>query len=410
MHPKDLCIADFTYDLPADKIARYPLEERDAGKLLVFNNGKIIETVYQNIDNYLSGKSLLVFNNTKVVEARLLFQKQTGGVIEIFCLEPGEQYTDITSAMNQREKVLWKCLIGGAGKWKHGAILKKTVEGNEGELILEATIKDRSNDCFLIELAWQPAELCFAEVLHIAGLTPLPPYLQRNADEKDKNRYQTIYAEQSGSVAAPTAGLHFTDTIFKKLSVKNISNEFVTLHVGAGTFKPVKSERLDGHEMHAEFIEIPEKALENIINHVDKKIVAVGTTSLRTLETLFWMGVKLMRQPNATIDEISIKQWDPYEIKSEDITAKEALTNLHSWMKKNLLTRLITKTQILIAPGYSLKIAKGIVTNFHQPQSTLLLLIAAIVGNDWKNIYEYALINNFRFLSYGDGCLLLKND
>ena len=410
MHPKNLLIADFTYSLPDKKIAKYPLAERDGGKLLVFKNGKITETVYRNIDDFLPDESLLIFNNTRVVEARLLFEKPTGGVIEIFCLEPGEQYPDITSAVQQKGKVLWKCLIGGAGKWKHGTVLKKIISGDEGEVVLQAAIIDRLPDCFLIELTWQPAELIFAEVLQIAGLIPLPPYLHRNAEEDDKKRYQTIYAENDGSVAAPTAGLHFTDVVFDKLAAKNISSEFVTLHVGAGTFKPVKSERLNEHEMHAEFIEITEKALQNLINNTDKTVVAVGTTSLRTIETLYWMGVKLMKQPEATMDELSIKQWDPYEIETENLSAKDALMTVRKWMVKNQLKKLITKTQILIAPGYSLKIAKGIVTNFHQPQSTLLLLIAAIVGEEWKRIYEYALNNDFRFLSYGDGCLLFTRD
>lgn len=410
MHPKNLLIADFTYSLPDKKIAKYPLAERDGGKLLVFKNGKITETVYRNIDDFLPDESLLIFNNTRVVEARLLFEKPTGGVIEIFCLEPGEQYPDITSGVQQKGKVLWKCLIGGAGKWKHGTVLKKIISGDEGEVVLQAAIIDRLPDCFLIELTWQPAELIFAEVLQIAGLIPLPPYLHRNAEEDDKERYQTIYAENDGSVAAPTAGLHFTDVVFDKLAAKNISSEFVTLHVGAGTFKPVKSERLNEHEMHAEFIEITEKALQNLINNTDKTVVAVGTTSLRTIETLYWMGVKLMKQPEATMDELSIKQWDPYEIETENLSAKDALMTVRKWMVKNQLKKLITKTQILIAPGYSLKIAKGIVTNFHQPQSTLLLLIAAIVGEEWKRIYEYALNNDFRFLSYGDGCLLFTRD
>lgn len=406
MHPKDLSISGFTYNLPAEKIAKYPLEKRDNSKLLVFKEGGITESVYSNLAEFLPGDTLLIFNNTKVVEARLLFEKPTGGVIEVFCLEPDDEHTDISLAMMKKEKVRWKCLIGGASKWKHSTSLKKNLRTNEGEIFLEATIVKRLPDCFIVELIWQPAELSFAEMLHFAGLIPLPPYLQRNGEEDDKNRYQTIYARYNGSVAAPTAGLHFTETIFEQLAAKNIHKEFVTLHVGAGTFKPVKSEKMTGHDMHAEFLEVSADAIQNIINYLDKTIVAVGTTSLRTIESLYWMGVKIMTHPDALIDEISIQQWDPYETKYKGISVKEALQNLHEWMIKNQLARLLTKTQILIAPGYDLKVAKGIITNFHQPQSTLLLLIAAIVGDKWRNIYNYALDNDFRFLSYGDGCLL----
>ncbi len=408
MHPKNLSISDFTYNLPDERIAKYPAEERDKSKLLVFKTGEITENVYQNLDKFLPDETLLIFNNTKVVEARLLFQKQTGGVIEIFCLEPDEQYPDITTAMLQKGKVVWKCLIGGASKWKHGTRLKKIISRSEGEATLEAAIVSRLSDCFVIELTWQPVELSFAEMLHSAGLIPLPPYLHRNIEEEDKSRYQTIFAKYDGSVAAPTAGLHFTAKIFEKLTAKNIHSEFVTLHVGAGTFKPVKSERMAEHEMHAEFIEVSAEAIQSLINYLDKTIVAVGTTSLRTIESLYWMGVKSIIHPKATIDEINVQQWEPYEIVNNNISAKDALVSLHALMIKSQLTRLITKTQILIAPGYSLKVTTGIITNFHQPQSTLLLLIAAIVGNEWKKIYEYALNNNFRFLSYGDGCLLWK--
>jgi S-adenosylmethionine:tRNA ribosyltransferase-isomerase len=286
--------------------------------------------------------------------------------------------------------------------------LQKLVETNGGEVILQAAIKERLVDSFVIELTWQPEDLTFAEILHAAGQIPLPPYLHREAEDEDKNRYQTVYAAHDGSVAAPTAGLHFTDAIFKKLSAKNIQTDFVTLHVGAGTFKPVKAAQMAEHEMHSEFLEISAQNLQNLITYLDKTIVAVGTTSLRTIETLYWMGVKILANEKATLEELIVHQWVPYELAADNITTKAALTALLSWMNKKGLKKLITKTQILIAPGYQLKVAKGIITNFHQPQSTLLLLVAAIVGKDWKRIYEYALNNNFRFLSYGDGCLLWK--
>jgi S-adenosylmethionine:tRNA ribosyltransferase-isomerase len=410
MHPKHLSIQNFTYDLPDERIAKHPLAERDSSKLLIYKNGSIESSVYKNIDKHLPNDSLLVFNNTKVVEARLLFKKPTGAVIEIFCLEPAEQYKDITTAMLQKGKVQYKCLIGGASKWKHGMKLQKHIEANDEDIIVEASIVDRLSDCFVVELTWQPADLSFAEILHHAGVIPLPPYLHREMEDDDKERYQTIYAEQDGSVAAPTAGLHFTDAVFNKLAKKNIQKEFVTLHVGAGTFKPVKSETMNEHEMHAEFIDVTTDTIKRLIEYTDKTIVAVGTTSLRTIESLYWMGVKVQNNMDTSKEEISINQWEPYEMEAPNISTKEALTSLLSWMGMQSLSRIITKTQILIAPGYQLKVAKGIVTNFHQPKSTLLLLIASIVGESWKKIYQYAMENNYRFLSYGDGCLLWANE
>lgn len=385
------------------------MPERDNSKLLVYESGKITTSTYRNVDKFLPAETLLVFNNTKVVEARLLFQKPTGGVIEIFCLEPDDEYRDITSAMLQNGKVRWKCMVGGASKWKHGMVLQKVINENDSEVVLNAVIVGRLTDSFIIELSWQPEELSFAEMLHFAGLIPLPPYLHRNAEEEDKSRYQTLYAQKDGSVAAPTAGLHFTDTVFAKLASKHIEKEFITLHVGAGTFKPVKSETMEEHDMHAEFIDVSIAAIQNLINHTGKTIVAVGTTSLRTIESLFWMGVKVITRPGTLPEELTITQWEPYEIEFDRMTTKDALQGLLAWMNKNSIKRLITKTHILIAPPYRLKVANGIITNFHQPQSTLLLLVSSIVQEDWKKIYQYAMENEFRFLSYGDGCLLWDN-
>lgn len=410
MHPKNLSIHEFSYNLPDEKIAKHPLNQRDCSKLLVYNNGKIDNSTYRNLHEFLPQDTLLLFNNTKVVEARLLFTKPTGAVIEIFCLEPDEQYKDITTAMMQKVKVLWKCLIGGASKWKHGIELQKNIQHDSENITLKAAILDRLMDCFVIELSWQPEALSFAEVLRFAGVIPLPPYLHRDTEEEDKERYQTIYAKHDGSVAAPTAGLHFTETVFNNLAAKNIEKEFVTLHVGAGTFKPVKSKILGEHKMHAEFIDVPAETIERLIKYTDKTIVAVGTTSLRTIESLYWMGIKVFEKNNISSEQLSIHQWEPYENELKNLSAKEALKHLLDWMNKQGLSRIITKTQILIAPGYQLKIAKGIITNFHQPKSTLLLLIAAIVGSDWKKIYEYALQYDYRFLSYGDGCLLWQNE
>lgn len=413
MHPKNISIADFTYSLPEERIADYPLAERDASKLLVYKNGNITEDIYKNISDYIPANSLLIFNDTKVVEARLLFQKPTGGIIEIFCLEPHEQYTDITSAMQQQAKVLWHCLVGGASKWKHGQVLKKIITGYHQEIILEAVYKEKRADSFVIELSWQPESLSFAELLHHAGAIPLPPYIKRKAETTDTERYQTIYAQIDGSVAAPTAGLHFTDTIFTKLKEKNIQTDFVTLHVGAGTFKPVKAEIMEEHEMHSELIDVSKKTIEHIISKLENPIIPVGTTSLRTIESLYWLGVKLrkpeLRSGNDLTERSSVvrlDQWEAYEIPEQNMSAKDALQSLLNWMEEIKMERLITKTSIIIAPGYKPRIAKALVTNFHQPQSTLLLLIAALIGENWRKVYDYALKNNFRFLSYGDGCLL----
>lgn len=405
MHPKRLFIKSFLYKLPEERIAKYPLPQRDESKLLVYKNQSITEDIYYNLEKYIPENALLIFNNTKVVEARLLFQKSTGSSIEIFCLEPADIYADITTAMLQKGKVLWKCLVGGAKKWKE-ELVSKMIKIEEYDLQLTAKKVEKLTDYFLIEFAWNDSSLSFAEILHAAGSVPLPPYLNRSAEESDKERYQTIYAKHDGSVAAPTAGLHFTERLFQKLDEKNIQRDFVTLHVGAGTFKPVKAETIEEHEMHTEFIDVPATLIENLLQYIDKTVVSVGTTSLRTIESLYWLGVKTIMQPSISLDLLQVYQWDAYEADAENISAKEALQSLLQWMKQNNLSRLITKTQIIIAPGYTLKIAKALITNFHQPQSTLLLLVAALIGDDWRKVYDYALENNFRFLSYGDGCLL----
>lgn len=421
MHPKNISIVDYTYHLPEENIAKYPLSERDASKLLIYKDGVIETSLYKKLDQHLPKKSLIVFNNTKVVEARLLFEKSSGSNIEIFCLEPDDRYGDITSAMLQKEKVYWKCLVGGAKKWKEPFLQKKI----DATTHLFARIEEKRNDYFLIEFNWSNSNLSFAEVLHDAGLIPLPPYLNRTVEEEDKTTYQTIYAMHNGSVAAPTAGLHFTENLMRKLKHQNVEPIYVTLHVGAGTFKPVKAATMQEHEMHAEFIDVSKESIEQLISN--KTIVATGTTSLRTIESLYWMGVKIeerrqkgeggrekredrkekMEDRSEDLDELSIKQWDAYEL-PQNISKATALQALLNWMNEQNLDRLICKTQIIIAPGYTLKIADGLITNFHQPQSTLLLLIAAIVGDKWKDIYNYAMKNNFRFLSYGDGSLLWK--
>jgi len=412
MNPKNLSITDFTYDLPEDRIAKYPLPERDASKLLIYRDGKISEDIYKNLDHHLPSDALLVFNDTKVIEARLLFQKPTGGVIELFCLEPHEQYNDITTAMKQLDKVLWQCLIGGASKWKHGQILEKKIF-SRNEIILHAKYVEKKIDCFVIEFSWNDHSLSFSEILHRAGVIPLPPYIKRAAERSDEERYQTIYANHEGSVAAPTAGLHFTKHVFKKLRSKNIKTDFVTLHVGAGTFKPVKSETIEGHEMHSEFINVSRGTIENIFQNLSENIIPVGTTSLRTIESLYWLGVKsatgpARRELSGILQEKSIElgQWECYELEKMNVEPKQALGALIKFMRKENMERLITTTQILMGPPYKPRIAKALITNFHQPQSTLLLLVAALINEDWKKVYDYALQHDFRFLSYGDGCLL----
>lgn len=418
--PRLISINDYTYSLPEERIASFPLKERDASKLIISREGKISEDIYRNITSHIPDNSLLVFNNTKVVEARLLFTKETGGVIEIFCLEPHEQYPDITTAMLQKGKVWWHCLVGGASKWKPGQLLNKNITTNGETITLQAKYVEKRSGSFIIEMLWSQPKLSFAEILHLAGAIPLPPYIKRAAEVSDAERYQTVYAHHDGSVAAPTAGLHFTEKIFSDLAVKNVSTDFVTLHVGAGTFKPVKSEIMQEHEMHAEWIDVSISSIESVLNNLGNNIIAVGTTSLRTLESLYWIGVKMSAQKvNNFCEEVKhpklnenmpqLSQWEAYELADKNMPVAAALNALLNWMNKNNLERLVTKTQILIAPGYDFKIVNGLVTNFHQPQSTLLLLVAALIGNAWKDIYQYAMNNNFRFLSYGDGSLLWKH-
>jgi S-adenosylmethionine:tRNA ribosyltransferase-isomerase len=404
MHPKDISIADYTYELPASFIADYPLAERDASKLLVYRDGVISETVYRDIAGQLPQGALLVFNNTRVVEARILFQKATGASIEIFCLEPPTDYGGMAAAMSQTGRVRWKCLIGGVSKWKPGQVLTKAMEGID----LEARYIEKLTDSFLVELSWRPAELSFAELLHRAGLIPLPPYIHRLPDASDSERYQTVYARHDGSVAAPTAGLHFTEAIFESLEARHIGRAFVTLHVGAGTFLPVKASTLERHTMHTEFIAVTRETIRELMEAGAgvHPVIPVGTTSARTLESLYWLGVKAHRDPGIGPADLVVRQWDAYE-EANGVEAEAALTALLGWIDRQGLEQLITTTQLLITPGYHWRIAKGLITNFHQPESTLLLLVASLIGEDWRKMYTYALDNGFRFLSYGDGCLLL---
>ena len=413
MNAKNIPIAEYNYDLPQENIAYYPLAERDASKLLIYRDDKISETIYRNIGSHLPEGTQLVFNNTKVVEARILFQKPTGAQIEVFCLEPPKEYGSITGAMAQTGKVKWKCLLGGASKWKPGQVLRKEVEPGPGDgvaapIVLESRFLGKYEDAFLIELSWTPEKLSFAELLHRAGLIPLPPYIRRSAEETDSQRYQTIYARHDGSVAAPTAGLHFTETVFSSFVERDIRRSFVTLHVGAGTFMPVKTATLGEHPMHIEFIVVKKDTIGELLGAIveGRPVVPVGTTSARTIESLYWLGRKVWKDVGIALEELVVRQWDAYEESEEGPAAEDALGVLLSWMAQRGVEELMTTTQLLITPGYDWKIARGLITNFHQPESTLLLLIASLVGEEWKRIYAYALEHGFRFLSYGDGCLL----
>lgn len=397
-------IEDFNYSLPDERIAKFPLARRDESKLLLYRNGEIGESTFKRITDYLPEGALMVFNNTRVIQARLLFQKETGARIEIFCLEPVEPH-DYALVFQQTERCSWTCLVGNLKKWKEG-LLSKTVTLNNTPVVLKAEKKQTCGDSHLIEFTWDNANYTFADLLDAAGVLPIPPYLHRETEKSDLQTYQTVYSKIKGSVAAPTAGLHFTPEVLADLDSKGFGREELTLHVGAGTFKPVKSDTIEGHEMHTEFISVRRSSIEQIKANLGK-IIAVGTTSVRTLESLYYMGVTLATNPEATAEELIVRQWMPYDEANNQLTAAESFQNILDYLDKHQADKLVTATQIMIAPGYEFKVVKGIVTNFHQPKSTLILLISAFVKGNWKPIYEYALTHDFRFLSYGDSSLLL---
>ena len=405
VHPRSIRISDYTYSLPEDRIAKFPLPERDTSKLLLYKGGNIGEDIYRNLASHIPTESLLIFNDTKVVHARWVVPKDTGSVIEIFCLEPDSSYADITTGMMQTREVYWQCLIGKASKWKEKE-LHLPISGHD--ITITATISEKLSDGYIIHMKWD-TDATFAEILQLAGAVPLPPYIKRKADKADSDTYQTIYSRVEGSVAAPTAGLHFTDHIFNSFKQKNIDWDFVTLHVGAGTFKPVKSEMIADHPMHAEWLDVNIDLIAKIKQAITDKrnIIAIGTTATRTIESLYWLGVKVSLSPDIEISDLNIHQWDAYELKC-DVDTITALDALIDYLKRKILNKIITKTQLLIAPGYSWKIVNELITNFHQPDSTLLLLVAALIGDDWRKVYDYALSHDFRFLSYGDGCYLSR--
>lgn len=401
MKKEEILIQDYTYSLPNERIAHHPQQKRDDSKLLVYKSGKIEEDRFYNLAQQLPEGATLILNNTRVIEARIFFTKPTGGVIEIFCLEPYGQSMELS--LQQQGSVEWQCMIGGASKWKPGQVLAKELEIDGEKVMLEARYKGKVEDAFLIQFSWTPAERHFVQVLHAAGDIPLPPYIKRSAQLMDKERYQTIFAEEEGSVAAPTAALHFTENVFESLRQKGIRTSSVTLNVGAGTFKPVKTASIADHHMHSETFTVRRETLTAILQATT--VVAVGTTSLRTIESLHWLGIKLLK--GEIKDEWFLGQWEVYELDTT-ISYRESLAAILHWMQENGVEELPCRTALLIVPGYTFKIPSAILTNFHQPQSTLLLLVAAFIGEDWKKVYQYAMENNFRFLSYGDSSLLWR--
>jgi S-adenosylmethionine:tRNA ribosyltransferase-isomerase len=426
-------MADFDYDLPDERIAYTPAVIRSDSKILVWDQTIIAEGQYKDIANYIPVGHSLFFNNSKVIAARILFDKSNDlndlerissvdpekmtdqnsstnsrqNKIEIFCLEPTAAYTPVQLAMQANNKVQWKCLVGGAKKWKI-PLLQKELIYNNTTIQLFANKIAQEDGHFIIEFSWDHPTIIFSEIIALVGQIPLPPYIQRAANETDKDRYQTTYATTEGSVAAPTAGLHFDEHVFNALSAKGIENKFITLHVGAGTFMPVKVDDFHDHLMHAEFIDVDLQTIEYLATTSDN-IIAVGTTSLRTLESLYWLAIKIKQQTNIDINEIKLLQWDAYTLEGKDTSINETMQFLKEWMVQKKLNTLIATTQLMVKPGYQFKICKGLITNFHQPKSTLLLIIAAIAGDQWKKVYQHALANQYRFLSYGDGCLFWLN-
>ncbi len=395
---------EYTYPLPEERIAKYPLKERENSKLLVYKNREISHDNFGSLVSYLQPGSLLVFNETKVIRGRLVFRKETGARIEIFCLEPCSP-ADYNLAFVATQSVTWRCIVGNLRKWKK-QVLTRIITTNELEFKLFAERIGEKDGEQIVEFSWDNKEISFGEILETTGLTPIPPYLNRDSEEIDNSRYQTIYSKNRGSVAAPTAGFHFTDTILTDLDRKKIGRAQVTLHIGTGTFKPVKSVTARGHKMHTERFFVSKAELLRFAEN--RRIIPVGTTSLRTIESLYWLGNKIKQNPAINPDNLTINQWEPYN-HDVSLSRNESVETLLEFMDKNEKTKIEASTEIMIIPGYKFRMTDGLITNYHQPHSTLLLLIAAFVGEDWKKIYQYSLENNFRFLSYGDSSLLLPD-
>ena len=406
--PKEIEIKDYDYDLPAERIASYPLPQRDESKLLIYRNENIETDVFKNISRYIPENSILIFNDSKVVKARILIEDSQGHKIEIFCLEPIQPSREFVMAFAATKKCRWLCMIGNAKKWKEEVIIQNFFTKGK---VVELRVKKFApvNGVYEVEFEWNPIELTFSEVLMRVGHIPLPPYIKREDQKSDAERYQTVYANLEGSVAAPTAGLHFTPEVLEELKAKGVDEEFVTLHVGAGTFQPVKSDKIGEHNMHGEKFFVNRNLIEKILNKEDKKIIAAGTTSARTMESLYWLGLKLIENSSVQINKLKISQWEAYENKDErKYSLEDAMRALADYLKFNEIETLECETEIIITPGYKFKVVDGLITNFHQPKSTLLLLIAAFTKGEWEKIYDYAMKNDFRFLSYGDSSLLLN--
>jgi len=403
---QNISIQDFTYELPDEQIATYALSDRDHSRLLIWNNGEISDEQFYHLSDHLPPASMLVFNNTRVIRARLFFRKLTGAKIEIFCLEPLVPAEYIQS-FSQTAYCRWKCIIGNLKKWKDEVLIQILETDGKQVNFRAEKIKELNNNAWEIQFSWDNPYFTFADLLEVSGNIPIPPYLNRESEEIDLTSYQTIYSKIKGSVAAPTAGLHFSESVFETLKNKNISCEEITLHVGAGTFQPVKSETIGGHDMHTEHFIVLRDFIDRLAAFKGK-IVAVGTTSVRTLESLYFIGCKVIANPQINPAQLAVNQWEPYSLPRSGFSRSEAFEALSAWLGDHHLTELNSSTQIIILPGYNFRVISGMVTNFHQPQSTLLLLIAAFLGNDWKRIYDHALRNNYRFLSYGDSNLYLK--
>ena len=400
--PRHIRISDYNYPLPDERIAKFPIAQRDHSKLLVYRKGEVSQDVFYNLPEYLPKGALMVFNNTKVIQARMHFRKDTGALIEVFLLEPADP-SDYELMFQTSERCAWYCLVGNLKKWKEGT-LRRTIDVKGQQIEVSCTRGPIHGTSHRIDFEWTGG-VSFAEIIDAMGELPIPPYLNRETQESDKTTYQTVYSKIKGSVAAPTAGLHFTPEVLAAVDAHGIEREELTLHVGAGTFKPVKSEVIEGHEMHTEYISVRRDTIRKLIAH-DGCAIAVGTTSVRTLESLYYMGLKVMQNPDASEDDLHVNQWEPYDA-ATSVSTVESLTALGAWMDAHSLEVLHSSTQIIIAPGYNYHIVKMLVTNFHQPQSTLLLLGSAFVKGDWHKIYDYALENDFRFLSYGDSSLLI---
>ena len=403
MDTKHIHIKDFDYELPDERIAKFPVAKRDHSKLLVYNKGKVGDDMFFNIASYLPKGALMVFNNTRVIQARIHFRKETGALIEVFLLEPAIP-ADYEQMFQSKVNCSWLCMVGNLKKWKEGT-LRRTFQVKGHDITLTATRRGEQGTSHLVDFTWDCESFTFADILEGVGELPIPPYLNRETQDSDKVTYQTVYSKIKGSVAAPTAGLHFTDEVLHSIDARGIEREELTLHVGAGTFKPVKSDEIAGHAMHTEYICVSRNTLERLIAH-DACAIAVGTTSVRTLESLYYIGARLADNPDASEEQLHIDQWEPYDT-HPSLTPVEALRNVLDYLDRNGLSALHGSTQIIIAPGYEYKIVKMLVTNFHQPQSTLLLLVSAFVHGDWRKIYDYALAHDFRFLSYGDSSLLI---